>query len=284
LEQQKEIPMKRRILSTIATAFALTATLSLPASADTLSDVKARGKLIVGVKTDYPPFGFIDPSGKIVGVEVEIAKSIAGKLLGSTEAIELVPVVASNRIEFLQAGRVDLVLATLGVTPERGKVVDFTEYYYMASGTGLMAPINTALTSWESTRGKPICGIQGAYYNKYLIETYGVSLVNFASLPDAYKALQDNRCLGLAFDELSLLTKLTEPDWKSRYKLAVEAYEHIPQAGGVRKNEKPFLDAVNAAILSTEADGKIIAWEAQYGMPPSPYVAERATAAKAKAK
>jgi polar amino acid transport system substrate-binding protein len=65
--------------------------------ADVVDDIKKRGKLVVGVKADYKPYGFRDTSGKIVGIEPELAQDVAD-MLGVK--LELVPVVASNRMEF----------------------------------------------------------------------------------------------------------------------------------------------------------------------------------------
>ena len=81
--------------------------------ADTLSDIKSRGVLTVGIKNDYPPYGFMNAEGKTVGFEVDLARSIAANLLGSPDKIKLVPVNASNRIQFLQSGQIDLIMATL---------------------------------------------------------------------------------------------------------------------------------------------------------------------------
>ncbi len=75
---------------------------ALPAKADVLENVKKKGVLVVGVKADYKPFGFRDPSGAIVGIEPDLAADVA-KRLGVK--LELVPVVSSNRIEFLQQAR-----------------------------------------------------------------------------------------------------------------------------------------------------------------------------------
>ena len=72
--------------------------------ADVVDDIKKRGKLIVGVKADYKPYGFRDASGKVVGTEPELAQDVAN-MLGV--GLELVPVVASNRMEFLKQGKID---------------------------------------------------------------------------------------------------------------------------------------------------------------------------------
>src|SRR5438309_1513601 len=101
------------------------------AAADAVSDIKSKGVLTVGTKADYRPFGFLDPSGKIVGFEADLAAEIA-KRLGVK--VELVPVVASNRIQFLQQGKIDVMIATMSDTPERRKIVDIVEPNYYASG------------------------------------------------------------------------------------------------------------------------------------------------------
>ena len=94
--------------SLLAAATVLSA--SLATAADGIEAIKQRGTLIVGVKADYRPFGFRDPSGAIIGLEPDLAADVA-KRLGVK--LELVPVVSSNRIEFLQPGKVDLLIATL---------------------------------------------------------------------------------------------------------------------------------------------------------------------------
>ena len=92
------------------------AILGTAAAADGVDAIKQRGTLIVGVKADYKPFGFRDPSGAIIGLEPDLAADVA-KRLGVK--LELVPVVSANRIEFLQQGKVDLLIATLSDKPER---------------------------------------------------------------------------------------------------------------------------------------------------------------------
>ncbi len=153
--------------------------------ADTLSDIKSRGVLTVGIKNDYPPYGFMNAEGKTVGFEVDLARSIAANLLGSPDKIKLVPVNASNRIQFLQSGQIDLIMATLGVTPERAKEIDFTVEYVSAAGPSVMARKEAKFNQWEQLKGQKICGIQGSYYNKTLTQKYGIQLVNFTALPEA---------------------------------------------------------------------------------------------------
>ena len=156
------------------------------ANADVLDDVKKKGVLVVGSKADYRPFGYLDPSGKIVGFEPDLAADVA-KRLGVK--LELTPVVASNRIQFLQQGKIDLMIATMSDTPERRKTVDIVEPDYYASGTNVMTKKSENLKSWDQLKGKKVCLIQGSFYNKELQEKYGIEGIAFPGTAEAYSAL-----------------------------------------------------------------------------------------------
>jgi polar amino acid transport system substrate-binding protein len=251
------------------------------AFAGTLDDVKSRGKLIVGVKNDYAPYGYLNDKGEIIGFEVELAKYVAKELLGSADKIEFVPVVAANRVEFLTAGRIDVIFATLGVTPERDKVIDFTTAYVSSPGPAVMMAKAATTSKWDELKGKSVCGIQGSYYNKKMTEEFGIDLVAFKTQPEALRALRDNRCVGFVFDQMTLDLKVQEADW-SGYKVAVPTYEFLPMAGGIREGDKAFQEAVDKAITKAEAEGKMIGWETEFNIPHAEYIADRAKAAKAK--
>ena len=86
------------------------------ANADDLATIRQRGTLVVGVKADYRPFGFRSPSGEIVGIEPALAADVAQSL---GVKLELVPVAASNRIQLLEEGKIDLIIATMNGTMDR---------------------------------------------------------------------------------------------------------------------------------------------------------------------
>ncbi|MCW2241401.1 transporter substrate-binding domain-containing protein [Azospirillum canadense] len=266
------------VLSLLAAGVAFCA----QAQADQLDRVKERGKLIVGIRNDYVPFGYLDSASQLTGFEVDLARAVAKDLLGSETAIEMVPVVASNRIELLNAGRIDVIFATLGKTAEREKVLDYTEPYYMMAGMVLMAPKDATYASWDDIRGRKICGSQGNLYNRMLIEKYGAQLVLFTGTAEIYKAFQDNRCDAVAYDGPNIAMKVTEEGWKDKYKVALGAFEYVPIGGGVRKNEPAFLAAVNKAIIRAEAAGLMTGGEVKYNLGVSDYVTKRAEEAKVK--
>jgi hypothetical protein len=109
------------LLKLINAAFGIAAAILLvagPAAAQTLDKIKQRGVLVVGSKADYKPFGFRDPAGNIVGFEPDLGRDVAERL---AVKLELEPVVSSNRMQFLQQGKIDLMIATMNDTPERRK-------------------------------------------------------------------------------------------------------------------------------------------------------------------
>src|SRR5579863_488944 len=126
-------------------------------SADELATIKQRGTLIVGVKADYPPFGFSAHDGGITGIEPDLAADIA-KHLGVK--LELVAVTASDRIQFLEQGKVDVIIATMNDTKPRRAAVDIVEPYYYAAGYNIVVPKSMNLKSWSELAGKPVCGVK----------------------------------------------------------------------------------------------------------------------------
>jgi polar amino acid transport system substrate-binding protein len=170
----------RHITGLVAGALAAIG-LALPAAAqDTIAKVKAAGTIVVGVKQDYKPWGYLDPTGKILGFEIDLANDVAQRLGAK---VELVPVTAANRMEFLKNGRIDMVVATMGDTPERRKIVGMVEPNYYAGATNVIAPKSAGLKEWSDLKGKKVCAVQGAYYNRRVSQLYGPELVVFPAFP-----------------------------------------------------------------------------------------------------
>ena len=110
----------RNMLRSMMAGAAVLLMLGSAQAADGVDAIKQRGTLNVGVKADYKPFGYRDPTGNVVGIEPDLAADIAKRL---AVKLELVPVGASNRIEFLQQGKVDFAdrdhVGQAGTSPRR---------------------------------------------------------------------------------------------------------------------------------------------------------------------
>ena len=96
-----------------------------------------RGKLVVGVKADYKPWGYRDESGAIVGMEVDMAQAVADAM---GVELETVAVQSSNRMQFLEQSKIDLMIATMSDRPDRREIVGIVQPNYYTSGTNIMSP------------------------------------------------------------------------------------------------------------------------------------------------
>jgi polar amino acid transport system substrate-binding protein len=123
---------RRRIIAAAsALAFGtLMSALAPQALAQTPEDLKKKGALTVGMLVDFPPYGTVDASNKPDGYDADVAKLLA-KDLGVP--VKIVPVTGPNRIPFLLTNKVDVLVASLAVTPERAKQVQFSKPYSAAT-------------------------------------------------------------------------------------------------------------------------------------------------------
>ena len=217
----------KRLVATLIVGLAVALSAGGTAQADSLADIKKKGTLIVGVKTDYPPWGMRDASGNIVGMEPDMAADVA-KRLGVK--LELVSVVSSNRMQFLQQGKIDLMIATMSDTPERRKVVGIVDPVYYASGVAIMANKKANIKGVADLKGKPVCALQGAFYNNDLQSKYtGTDLVAFKGIPEAEQALLDGRCVGFVYDDVVLVwKKAQDKKWEAFDVVALPEWKPVP--------------------------------------------------------
>lgn len=262
----------RTLLTTGAlAALAAFSTVALPgraAAADGVDAIKKRGTLIVGVKADYKPFGFRDPSGTIIGLEPDLAADLA-KRLGVK--LELVPVVSANRIEFLQQGKVDLLIATLSDKPERRRVVQAIDPNYYSDFVNVLLPKSSGITDWAQLKGKPLCATSGAWYNKDVARTYGAEIVAFDGSEKPLFALKQGNCIGYVYDQSMLQGKLLDDDWKANYALPLKGILDAPWMMAVAQGNTTLQAAVEDATKDWMKTGFIVNEEKKWGIEPTAY-------------
>ncbi|MCJ2087556.1 transporter substrate-binding domain-containing protein [Methylobacterium sp. E-005] len=266
----------RRTIRTLLTTGAMAAlaalsTVALPGratAADGVDAIKTRGTLIVGVKADYKPFGFRDPSGAIIGLEPDLAADLA-KRLGVK--LELVPVVSANRIEFLQQGKVDLLIATLSDKPERRRVVQAIDPNYYSDFVNVLLPKSSGITDWAQLKGKPLCATSGAWYNKDVARTYGAEIVAFDGSEKPLFALKQGNCIGYVYDQSMLQGKLLDDDWKANYALPLKGILDAPWMMAVAQGNATLQAAVEDATKDWMKTGFIVNEETKWGIEPTAY-------------
>src|ERR671929_1617891 len=111
------------------------------------SAVKARKRWEIGVKCDFPPFGFIDVRGNNDGYDVQVARRFAQLAFGSKSKVHLTCVTTPSRIPTLMSGRVDIIVSTLTWTQARADQIDFSIPYYSATGRLLVPNSSTVRLS-----------------------------------------------------------------------------------------------------------------------------------------
>jgi polar amino acid transport system substrate-binding protein len=133
-------------------------TFSMPASAQKLNEIIKRGKILIGIDINSPPYGFQDEKQQPSGSEVETAQMLA-KDLGVE--LEIVPTTVANRVPYLTTSRVDAVMASFAITPERAKSIWFSTPYG-TTGSIIVAPKIVSIKGYADLAGKKIATTRGS--------------------------------------------------------------------------------------------------------------------------
>jgi polar amino acid transport system substrate-binding protein len=263
---------KRLLISAVAMALGLVFS-SMDRTAEAANErfmkVLERGKLVVGVKADYKPWGFRDSSGNLVGMEIDMAQDVADAL---GVELELVPVQSSNRMQFLQQGKIDLMIATMSDKANRRKVVGIPSPNYYTSGTNVLAK-KGVVTSWADLNGKPVCGKQGAFYNKQVSQKYGAKIVAFVGNAEAKQALRDGKCVAWVYDDSSIMADLASGQYDD-YEMPMKTEDDNPWALAVPLEELDGIwgNFMSGMIYNWHSSGRLIELEEKWGIQTTQFV------------
>ena len=158
-----------------------------PAAAQTVDEILAKGSINIGVLVDLPPYGILNDKQEPDGYDIEVAK-LLGKYMGVK--VNLVQLTSPNRIPFLLTNKVDLIVATFGVTPERAKTVLFS-IPYSAIENVVFAPKDKKITSMDDLKGLKIGVPRGTVQDVILSSSLGdaVKMSRFDDDPSTYQSL-----------------------------------------------------------------------------------------------
>lgn len=242
------------------------------ALADELSDIKSRGTLVVGVKGDSRPWGYLDPQGKPIGMEVDLAQDVAKRLGVKLQAVV---VQSSNRIEFLNQGRVDMLIATMYDTKERRRAIDMIQPHYYSAATNVLARKSAKLKEWKDLTGKPVCGQQGSVYNKWIEKTYGAKAMSLPTIEEGYAALRAGNCVAFVYNDLLLEMAAKEPQWKD-YEVPLPSEDRQYHSIGVRKGEAEteFGKTLSSIVTDWHKSGFLIDLNTKWGVAPNTFLEE----------
>jgi len=243
--------MKKNLLKLLAAVALLLAVAPLSAKPKfrTVEKIKKSGTIKIAVFSDKKPFGYVDEYGKYQGYDVYFGDRIA-KDLGVK--VKYVPVEAAARVEVLQTGKVDLVLANFTVTPERAEKVDFA-LPYMKCALGVVSNENDYITDVEQLKGKTLIVSKGTTAETYFTNNYPeVNLLKFDQYSEAYNALLDGRGVGLSTDNTEVLAWAIE---NPGFAVGIESLGSLDTiAPAVTKGNTSLLDWINKEIESLAAE------------------------------
>jgi cystine transport system substrate-binding protein len=237
-------------------AVALLATgLVLPASAaDLLATAKARGTLRIAMEGTYPPFNFKDPkSGELAGYDVDVARLLAAKLGLKPEFVstEWAAILAG-----LGAGKYDVIISQVGITPKRLEAFDFSEPYTYSSPQLIVRKDEHAqYATLADLKGKKLGVGQGSVFEQQAKAVPGITVKSYPAAPENLQDLAVGRVDAALNDSLMVAYLLSNSKLPIKAGARVGAVERM----GIpfQKNNPQFKAALNKALADAGADGSL---------------------------
>ena len=234
--------------STADTTAAAEESTEAAASADfrTLDDIKADGTINIGVFSDKAPFGYVDENGEYQGYDVYFANRLAEDL---GVKLNFVSTEAASRIEYLQTGKVDIILANFTVTPERAEEVDFA-LPYMNVALGVVSHDDNVITDLSQIGADDqVIVISGTTAETYLTKNYpDIKLQKFDTYAAAKSAFENGTGVAWANDNTEVIAFANENEG---YTVGIDSLGSADTiAPAVTKGNTTLLDWINDEIKS----------------------------------
>lgn len=210
----------------------------------TLEEIQESGTVKIGVFSDKNPFGYVDENGDYQGYDIYFAERI-GEDLGVD--IEYVSTEAANRIEYLQTGKVDIILANFTVTEERAEEVDFA-LPYMNVALGVVSPDDNVITDLSQIgEDDQIIVISGTTAETYLTEEYpDITLQKYDTYAAAKTAIENGNGVAWANDNTEVIAFANQNEGYTVGIASLGSKDTIAPA--VTKGNSTLLDWLNEEI------------------------------------
>lgn len=243
--------MKKLLLFVTAmiAAITLTACSGAKTTKTKVDEIKEKGKIVLGVSPDYPPYEFTTTENgqkKVVGADIYLAQEIAKKLGVEVEIQEMA---FDSLIAAVNANKVDMVISGVNPTEERKKAVDFSDIYYTGKGIFVVNKDSAEIKSVADLKGKKVGVQKGSTYETYAKEQLKIEDKNLQSLTDVPSLLQDlkNKKIDVVLipDDVAKIAINKYND----IKISTFSAENDPEATGMAIVFKKSKDGSNKALL-----------------------------------
>ncbi|MGN7395344.1 transporter substrate-binding domain-containing protein [Peribacillus frigoritolerans] len=221
---------------------------------DVLAQVKEKDKIVFGVKNDTRLFGLKNPStGEVEGFDIDIAKALAAEILGDENKVEFKEVTSKTRMALLNNGDIDAIVATMTITEDRKKEVDFTDVYFDA-GQSLLVKKGSDIKGIDSLKGKKVLAVKGSTSSINIREkATEAQVLEFENYSEAFAALKSGQGDALTTDD-SILYGMADED--PSYELVGGTFTEEPYGIAVKKGNTEFVEELNKALKSLKDSGK----------------------------
>lgn len=221
----------------------------------TIEAIKKRGKLIAGVKYDTKLFGLKDPAtGKVEGFDIDLAKALAKKILGDENKLELKEVTSKTRIQLLQNGEIDVIIATMTITEDRKQQVDFSDVYFNAGQSLLVKKGSPIKGLQDIKKGVKVLTVKGSTPAKTIREKAPeATVLEFENYQDAFNALKAGQGDTLTTDN-AILFGMVKQD--PGYEVVGGTFTEEPYGIAISKGDAGFVTVVNDLLKELKANGQ----------------------------
>ncbi len=224
-----------------------------------MAEIQQRGKVRLGVREDDIVFGNKNPTtNRYEGFDIDLLREMAKALFGATDAnvdnsIEFTPVVSASRIPSLQENKVDFVGATMTITEDRKKQIDFSDVYFRAGQRILVKKDNTTIKEVTDLNGKTVCAARGSTSEKNITEKAPqAKLLLLDTYVPCLTALQNAQADAVSTDD-AILMGLVKRDPNT--KLVGKAFSDEPYGIGMKQARKGLVDWANGLLKKMFDDG-----------------------------
>lgn len=225
------------------------------AKQDVLTNDKASKTITWGVKADTKLFGLMDvKDNQIKGFDADIATALTKRVLGKNATAKFVQVTSQTRIPLLKNGNIDAIIATMTITPEREKQVDFTNSYFDA-GQSLLVKKGSAIKSVKDLNksGTKVLGVTGANSVENIKKAAPkAKVLELSDYAQAMTALKSGQGVALTTDNGILYGMASQ---NPGYEVVGGTFTKEPYGIAVNKGQEPLKKALNKALKEIEADG-----------------------------
>jgi glutamate transport system substrate-binding protein len=221
----------------------------------TFDAIKARGKVVIGVKEDQPGLGYKDPTtNKYSGFDIEIAKLIAAQLGYGEDKIEYKAIPSAGREQAIINGDVDYYVGTYTINDGRKEKISFAGPYFVAGQDLLVKADNTDITGPEALQGKNVCSATGSTPIKRVKDqNLTDKITEFQNYSQCVAKLDEGAVDAVTTDDAILKGYAAAEEGK--YKVVGKTFSEEPYGIGLPKDDKALRDKMNDVLQTSLDDG-----------------------------